>query len=147
MARYSSISSLLLRGRRCDLPAGARRGWDRGDQHYPPVLGRSDRSGPRPDGQPVVDPGPCRGGRRGRDWPPHERPGLAGADGLRPERGSVRQGRPVVGAHGCRLFTDPGAEVTLVTYSVATDSWGNWSSSCGEWLNSIGYRLSAARRP
>ena len=34
-----------------------------------------------------------------------------------------------------------------VTDKVATDSWGNWSSSCGDGLNSIGYRLSAASRP
>ena len=60
----------------------------------------------RSDGQLVVDPGPCRGRRRGRDEPPHERPGLAGADGLRPERGSVRQERRVVRPQGCRLFTD-----------------------------------------
>ena len=50
--------------------------WDRGDQRYPPALGRPDRSCPGPAGQPVVDPGPCRGGRRGRDQPPDERPGL-----------------------------------------------------------------------
>jgi hypothetical protein len=33
--------------------------------------------------------------------------------------------------------------VTPVTDKVATHSWGNWSSSCGEWLNSIGVLAAA----
>jgi hypothetical protein len=56
-----------------------------------------------------------------------------------PSRGPLQERPGDVGTSG--------AAVTPVTDKVATDSWGNWSSSCGEWLNSIGYRLSAARRP
>ena len=82
--------------------------------------------------------------------------GVVGEDHLACFRGFgfASEGRVSLGSGGVangevsgHLVEVGKAAVTPVTDKVATDSWGNWSSSCGEWLNSIGYRLSAARRP
>ena len=64
---------------------------------------------------------------------------LAECASPQPSRGPLQERAGGVG--------DIGAAVMPVTDKAVTPSWGNWSSSCGEWLNSIGYRLSAARRP